>query len=84
MIDAAQKDRLDLKDQAGFQYTAVDGEKKDKHERTALFYACEHLNVKFVDFLLDELQSDPNQRCSDQQTAVHAALQYKGDHKREV
>ncbi len=63
--EAAQKDRFDLKDQAGFQYSVADAQKKDKHHKTALFYACFHLNYKFVTYLLTELKSSPNQRCHD-------------------
>lgn len=66
LIEAAQKDRYDLKDQTGFLYSVADAQKKDKHNKTALFYACFHLNYKFVSYLLKELKGDPNQRCHDQ------------------
>jgi len=44
-------------------YNEGDGDFKDKFNNSPLFYACKNLNKQFVDYLVDELKVNINERC---------------------
>ena len=81
LIEAAMKDKFELKEQSGFQYNSEDANKQDKYRNTALFYAAYNLNEMFVDFMINTLNADPNIKCQNNETPVHAAFKKSDPNK---
>jgi len=57
----------------GFSFSRGDVNFKDEYNNTALFYVAERGLFDFCDFLL-RLGANPNERCSERNTAVHMAF----------